>query len=131
MQDRRPAMNTFPLFYARILVGGDDRRFITQAHRSLKTAGFRVESAEDYDHLETFWHMHLHEIILLAVSRGDSLPQARAIARRLARHHTRPFVGYVADATLHGGDLEDEAVFPVTVEVLPKALREFFGPQMR
>lgn len=127
---KKTALTTFPASLVRILLGSDERRRNRLTHRVLTAAGFRVDMAEGYEHLEEFWQQGRHEIVLLEISRRESLNRAIDLGIRLKQRDARQFIGYLADPAAHGSGLEGAIIFPRDSHRLPSELRRFFGPQI-
>jgi hypothetical protein len=124
------SLHTFPLSCVRILLGSDDGTPDPQTHTSLARAGFRVDTASDYASLESVWHAERHEIVLIEVSRQESILAALSLASRLKKYDIRQFIGLLADPAMHDSVPTGTTVFPRDAIHLPQALRRFFGPQM-
>ena len=115
---------TFSECLPRILLGSDNQHLISAVSNVLLKAGFDVQTADDYDHLETLWQESRHDVVLLEVSHPDSVESATAAALRIKRQDTRQFIAYLADAHLQMSGLTGDAIFSRDTNRLPQALRE-------
>jgi hypothetical protein len=107
----------------------DTKNTESLAHRALVNAGFDVDLASGYEHVEELWQQHRHDVVLIEVSYAVSVDSAVQLALRLKQRDSRQFVGYLADPILHTSGLAGDALFPRDSRRLPDALRRFFGPQ--
>jgi DNA-binding response OmpR family regulator len=92
--------------------------------QALHQAGFTVDLAHDYIHLENLWQQHRHEIVLLEVAYPHSVDPAVHTALRLKQQDSRQFIAYLADPSLSNSGLAGDAVFPRDARHLPEALRQ-------
>lgn len=107
----------------RIVLGSDNYHLSRAMKQSLHEAGFTVDLAYDYIHLESLWQQHHHEIVLIEVAYHHSIEPAVHTALRLKQQDASQFVGYLADAVLANSGLTGDAVFPRDARHLPEALR--------
>ncbi len=127
---RAHSSDTFPRSSSRILIGSDNFRLLRPLQESLAQSGIRFDVAETYAHIESLWQRDRHDIVLLEVSWEGSIEEAVAIAMSLKKRDARQFVGYLADPILHNHGLTGDGVFPRDSKRLPRALHDFFGPQL-
>lgn len=106
----------------RILLGSDNQHLISALRNALLKAGFHVETANDYNHLETLWQQLRHDIVLLEVSHPDSVESATESALRIKREDAQQFVAYLADANLRMSGLTGDAILSRDTARLPQAL---------
>jgi hypothetical protein len=114
----------------RILLGSDNHHLISAVSSTLIKAGFHVDTANDYDHLEVFWMRTRHDIVLFEVSRPDSIESATESALRIKRQDARQFIAYLADANLQMSGLTGDAIFSRNLHTLPQALRAALGEEV-
>ena len=119
---------TFPVCRPRIVLGSDAIHPESPVHRALVSAGFEVDLACGYDHVEELWRQQRHDVVLIEVAYAVSVDRAVDLALRLKQQDSRQFVGYLADPILHSSGLAGDALFPRDSRRLPEALRRFFGP---
>lgn len=110
----------------RILFGSDNQLLISAISSALLNAGFHVDGANDYLHLETLWLQLRPDIVLVEVSRPDSIERATKSALRIKQQDARQFIAYLADGNLRMRGLTGDAILPRDPGVLPQALREAF-----
>lgn len=115
--------NTPPL----ILLSGDNTRTALLLQEGLIHEGFRVQLASGYDELEALWRQQRHPMVLLEVSRPQSVEAAVTTALNLKRRDPRQFVGYLADPLLQTSGLAGDAIFPRASGQLARALKRHFG----
>lgn len=108
----------------RVLLSSDNHRLISPLRNSLLKAGFYVDLASDYRHLEMLWQQLRHEVVLLEVTYPDSIESATEAALRIKGQDTQQFIGYLADAGLQMSGLTGDAIFSRDARKLPNALRE-------
>ena len=113
-----------------ILLASDNLRVPDSVQRILESAGFIVQLAGGYHELEPLWQKHRHDVVLLEVSGPQSVEAAVDTAIRLKTQDARQFVGYVADPILRAIGLDGDAIFPPSLRHLPKALRDYFCPEV-
>ena len=126
-QDRRrhTKMNAFTFSESpRILLGSDNQHLISAVSNALLKAGFKVETANDYNHLETVWQQLRPDIVLFEVSHPDSVEPATKSALRIKRQNAQQFIAYLADENLQMSGLTGDAILSRDTNRLPKALRE-------
>lgn len=116
-----------------ILLASDSPRGGELLHRNLQQEGFRVHLAPGYQDLEPIWQQcrpplrqHLDGVVLLEVSKLQSVEAAVDLAMRLKRRDARQFVGYLADPILRTSGLAGDAIFPRSAHHLPQALHDYF-----
>ena len=117
--------------YPRILLGSDNQHLISALTNSLLKAGFDVETADDYRHLEALWQQLRHDIILFEVSHADSVESATESALRIKRQHAQQFIAYLADANLRMSGLTGDAILSRDSARLPQALRDALNESPR
>ena len=118
-------MNAFTFTESpRILLGSDNRHLISAIRNALLKAGFHVETANDYNHLETLWQQVRHDIVLFEVSHPDSVEPATESALRIKRQNAQQFIAYLADGDLRMSGLTGDAILSRDTNRLPQALRE-------
>jgi CheY-like chemotaxis protein len=108
----------------RILLSSDNHRFISPLRNALLRAGFYVDLASDYDHLELLWQQLRYDFVLLEVTQPTSIEPATEAALSIKRQDTRQFIGYLADAGLQMSGLTGDAIFSRDARKLPGALRQ-------
>jgi CheY-like chemotaxis protein len=113
-----------------ILLASDNLRVPDSIQRILEAAGFIVQLAAGYHELEPLWQKHRQDVVLLEVSGPQSVEAAVDTAIRLKTLDAHQFVGYVADPVLRAIGLDGDAIFPPTLHRLPKALRDYFCPEL-
>lgn len=119
-------MTSLPL--PRILLSSDNHRLACPLRDVLLKAGFQVDLASDYHHLEQLWQQMRHDIVLLEVSHPNSVEPATASALRIKRLDALQFVGYLADANLRLFGLTGDAILSRDANRLPEALRKAYIP---
>ncbi len=115
---------TFSQSQPRILLGSDNQNLISALSNSLHQAGFDVDTADGYIHLETLWQAARHDIVLFEVSQPDSIELATESALRIKRQNAQQFIAYLADTNLRMSGLTGDAIFSRDTNQLPRALRE-------
>jgi hypothetical protein len=120
---------TFSKSTPRILLSSDNHRLVSPVRNSLLKAGFNVDLASDYGHLEMLWQQLRHDIVLLEVSHPDSIESATKSAIRIKRQDAQQFIAYLADANLQAGGLIGDAIFSRDAHKLPQALRQMLSEQ--
>lgn len=128
-QPANPFEETLPSTLPLILLSGDNPRTAILLERALTLEGFRVELASGYSELEVLWQQHRHSMVLLEVSRPQSVEAAVNTALNLKRRDPQQFVGYLADPLLGTSGLAGDAIFPRASGLLAKALKLHFGLQ--
>jgi DNA-binding response OmpR family regulator len=114
----------------RILLGSDNHHLVSAVSSTLLKAGFHVDTANDYNHLEVLWTRTRHDIVLFEVSRPDSIESATESALRIKRQDARQFIAYLADANLQMSGLTGDAIFSRNLHTLPQALRAALGEEV-
>jgi DNA-binding response OmpR family regulator len=114
--------NEIPL----ILLASDEPRLATQLHLALRKQSLAVEVAPGYREIESLAHENSNAIVLLEVSRHQSVEAAVELAMRIKRTNSNRFVGYLADRILHNSGLAGDAIFPRNIQHLLLALRNHF-----
>jgi CheY-like chemotaxis protein len=114
----------------RILLGSDNQTLISAVSTALLKAGFHVDTADDYNHLEVLWMCTRHDIVIFEVSRRDSIEPATESALRIKRQDARQFIAYLADANLQMSGLTGDAIFSRNLHTLPQALRAALGEEV-
>jgi PleD family two-component response regulator len=109
---------------ARILLSTDNHRLISSLRNALLKAGFAVDVASDYNHLDLLWQELNPDIVLIEVSDSGSVEPAIKAALRIKQRDAQQFVAYLADASLQMGGLTGDAIFPRDASRLPQILRE-------
>jgi CheY-like chemotaxis protein len=117
-------MGLFSFSESRILLGSDNRHLISAISSGLLGAGFNVDTADDYHHLEKLWQQLRHEVVLFEVSHPESVESATASALRIKRQDAQQFIAYLADSDLFMSGLTGDAIFSRDARQLPQALRE-------
>lgn len=107
----------------RIVLGSDNHLLSSTMHQALHQAGFTVDLAYDYIHLENLWQQRHHEVVLVEVAYPHSVEPAIHTAQRIKQQDGRQFIAYLADAALHN-ELTGDAIFFRDARSLPGALRE-------
>ena len=113
---------TFSESAPRILLGSDNQQLVSAISSSLLQAGFPVETADGYHHLEPLWHRNRHEVILIEVSQPGSVESAIASALRIKQQHPHQFIAYLADANLATSGLAGDAILSRDARRLPNLL---------
>ena len=113
----------------RIVLGSDNRHLISAVTNALITAGFNVDTANDYIDAETLWRQSRHEVVLLEVSHPTSIESAIKSALRIKQQHTQQFIAYLADASLLMSGLTGDALLSRDTNRLPHDLRAAIGEQ--
>lgn len=113
----------------RIVLGSDNRHLISAVTNALITAGFNVDTANDYIDAETLWRQSRHEVVLLEVSQPTSIESAIRSALRIKQQHTQQFIAYLADASLLMSGLTGDAILSRDTNRLPHDLRAAIGEQ--
>ena len=108
-----------------ILLASDRERLGSSLHQALREAGFHVDFAGDYAHLDTHLHRRPFDMVLLEVTGAHAVEPAVATALRVKRANAEQFVGYLADSTLDSSGLAGDGIFPRSAGKLPEALRSF------
>jgi PleD family two-component response regulator len=111
----------------RILLSSDNHRLISPLRNALLRAGFFVDLASDYRHLELLWQQLRHDVVLLEVTYPDSVEPATETALSIKRQDAQQFIGYLADSALQMSGLTGDAIFSRDARSLPKALRDVFA----
>jgi len=125
-------MNAFTFTESpRILLGSDNQHLISAVSNALLKAGFNVETANDYTHLETLWQQLRHDIILFEVSHPDSVESATESALRIKRQNAQQFIAYLADGNLQMSGLTGDAILSRDTNRLAHALREALDENCR
>ncbi|HZD47792.1 MAG TPA: hypothetical protein VE178_03530 [Silvibacterium sp.] len=109
-----------------ILLASDEPRLATQLHLALRAQSLPVELAPGYSDVESLADENSNAIVLLEVSRHQSVEAAVEIALRIKRTNANRFVGYLADRVLHNSGLAGDAIFPRNAQHLLLALRNHF-----
>jgi len=113
----------------RIVLGSDNWRLISAVSNALLTAGFNVDTANDYIDTETLWRQSRHEVVLLEVSYPDSVEPAIKSALRIKRQNAQQFIAYLADASLRMSGLTGDAILSRDTNRLPHDLRAAISEQ--
>ena len=119
--------NELPVVPPPILLASDDARSAAHLHRLLREQDFVVEFAPGYGEIEALAEQHRNAIVLLEVSRDQSVEAAIEAALRVKRTGATRFVGYLADRILRNSGLAGDAIFPRHPKQLADALRNYFG----
>jgi DNA-binding response OmpR family regulator len=120
---------TFSHASPRVLLSSDNHRLISPLRNALLRAGYLVDLASDYKHLELLWQQLRHDVVLLEVTYPDSIESATASALRIKSQDAQQFIGYLADAALQRSGLTGDAIFSRDAQKLPRALREVLNEQ--
>jgi PleD family two-component response regulator len=107
----------------RVLLSSDNHHLVSPLRNALLKAGFNVDLASDYSHLELLWQQLRHDIVLFEVSQSTSIEAATEAAVRIKRQDAQQFIAYLADANLQGSGLIGDAIFSRDADRLPSALR--------
>jgi len=110
-----------------ILLASDELRLASNLQRALRQQRFAVVLAPEYRDLESLAQSHHNAIVLLEVSRHQSVEAAVETAMRIKRSNASRFVGYLADRLLHNSGLAGDGIFPRNAQHLTEALRNHFG----
>jgi hypothetical protein len=121
--------STFSNASPRILLSSDSHHLVPSLRNALLRAGFCVDLASDYSHLEMLWRPLRHDIVLLEVSQPTSIESATESAIRIKRQDAQQFIGYLADASLQMSGLTGDAIFSRDAQKLPWALRQVLDGQ--
>lgn len=113
----------------RILLSSDCHHLISSVRNALLRAGFYVDLASDYGHLELLWQQLRHDVILFEVCQPSSIESATESAIRIKRQDAQQFIGYLADASLQMSGLTGDAIFTRDAQKLPQALRDVLDDQ--
>jgi CheY-like chemotaxis protein len=113
----------------RILLSSDNHRFISPLRNALLKAGYLVDLASDYRHLELLWQQLHHDVVLLEVTYPGSVESATEAALRIKSQDAQQFIGYLADAVLQMSGLTGDAIFSRDAQKLPGALRDALDEQ--
>ena len=108
----------------KILLGSDNKHLVSAVSNALLRAGFHVDTADNYGHVETLWSQLRHDVVLLEVSHPDSVESATESALRIKRQHGQQFIAYLADGNLRMSGLTGDAILSRDTNRLPQALRE-------
>ena len=114
----------------RILLSSDNHQRVSPLRNALLRAGFTVDLASDYRHLELLWHELRHDVVLFEVSHAGSVELATQSAIRIKRQDAKQFVAYLADASLQAVGLIGDAIFSRDAQRLPQALRKVLAEQL-
>jgi hypothetical protein len=109
-----------------IVLASDEPHLAGHLHRALRKEDWSVQLAPGYGEVESIAQTHRNAIVLLEVSRHESVEAAVELALRLKRRDSGQFVGYLADPVLHTSGLVGDAIFPRSTQHLPAALRNHF-----
>lgn len=109
---------------ARILLTSDNHLLVSPLRNALLRAGFKVDVASDYSHLDLLWQELHPEIVLIEVSDIGAVEAATQAALRIKHCDSQQFVAYLADAQLQMSGLTGDAIFPRDAARLPRILRE-------
>jgi hypothetical protein len=109
-----------------ILLASDEPRFAAHLHLALREERLAVELAPSYMEIESLAEAHPEAIVLLEVSRHESVEAAVRAALRIKRIDATRFVGYLADRILHNSGLAGDAIFPRNAQHLTEALCNHF-----
>jgi DNA-binding NtrC family response regulator len=120
--DTDPNTSDLPL----ILLASDEPRLASRLQLALRQQRFAVELAPGYSEIESLAQAHETAVVLLEVSRYQSVEAAVATALRIKRSNTTRFVGYLADGLLHNSGLAGDGIFPRNAQDLTEALRDHF-----
>jgi PleD family two-component response regulator len=120
---------TFSESTPRILLSSDNHHLVSPLRNSLLRAGFNVDLASDYSHLEMLWQQLRHDVVLFEVSYPSSVESATESALRIKRQDAQQFIAYLADANLQAGGLIGDAIFSRDAHKLPQALRAVLAEQ--
>jgi DNA-binding response OmpR family regulator len=108
----------------KIVLGSDNKHLVSAVSNALLKAGFHVDTANDYTHVETLWQQVRHEIILLEVSHPNSVESATESALRIKRQNAQQFIAYLTDANLRMSGLTGDAILSRDTNRLPQALHQ-------
>ena len=114
----------------RILLSSDSHHLISSVRNALLRAGFSVDLASDYGHLELLWQQLRHDVVLFEVCQPSSIESATESAIRIKRQDAQQFIGYLADASMQMSGLTGDAIFSRDAHKLPQALREIFDEHL-
>jgi hypothetical protein len=109
-----------------ILLASDEPRQAGHLHFALQEERFAVAFAPGYTEIESLAEAHQKAIVLLEVSRHESVEAAVGLALRIKRVNASRFVGYLADRILHNSGLAGDAIFPRNPQYLTEALCSYF-----
>lgn len=113
----------------RVLLSSDNHHLVSSLRNALLRAGFNVDLASDYTHLEMLWGQLRHDVVLLEVSYPASIEPATEAALRIKRQDAQQFIGYLADTSLQMNGLTGDAIFSRDAHKLPRALRAALNEQ--
>lgn len=120
--DSNPEKPALPL----ILLASDQPLQAARLDYALREQNLAVKFAPGYAQIEPLAKAHESAIVLLEVSRHESVEAAVALALRIKRINAYQFVGYLADSTLHSSGLAGDGIFPRTAQHLAHALQVHF-----
>lgn len=109
-----------------ILLASDEPRLAAFLHLALRQQSLTVEFAPGYREVERLAKIHERAIVLLEVSRYESVEAAVELALRIKHGNASRFVGYLADHMLRSSGLAGDAIFPRSAPHLAQALRDYF-----
>jgi hypothetical protein len=109
-----------------ILLASDEPRLAEHLQVALLEQSLTVELAPGYPQIEPLADEHENAIVLLEVSRHQSVEAAVELALRIKRSNADRFVGYLADRILHNSGLAGDAIFPRSPWQLSEALHNHF-----
>jgi hypothetical protein len=114
-----------------ILLASDEPRLAARLHYALCEQKFAVKLAAGYGELESLAVAHDNAIVLLEISRHQSVEDAVEVALRIKRNNASRFIGYLADRVLHSSGLAGDAIFraPRTISLWPCG--SIFGSRLR
>ena len=132
-QDRRYEVNSFDFsgVSPRILLGSDSPHLVSAVTNALLKAGFQVDTARNYLHVEELWNEARHEVILFEVSKPDSIEPVIQSALRIKRQDAQQFIAYLVDSNLRMSGLTGDAVFSRDIASLPENLREVLNEEFQ
>jgi len=108
----------------KIVLGSDNQHFVSAVSTALLKAGFHVETATNYSHLEELWQQLRHDVVLFEVSHPGSVELATESALRIKRQDAQQFIAYLADESLQMSGLTGDAILSRDTNILPQALRK-------
>lgn len=117
-----PAQSEMPL----ILLASDNPRLGAHLRLALNEHGLTVKFAPGYREIEPLAATHEKAIVLLEVSRQQSVEAAVELALRIKRSNANQFVGYLADDIFQNSGLTGDGIFPRNAQCLTRALRNHF-----
>jgi hypothetical protein len=125
--DTDPKSAQLPVNLPLVLLASDEPRLASHLHLALCEQHLVVEFAPGYAEIESLAaEAHRKAIVLLEVSRHQSVEAAVELALRIKRGDASRFVGYVADRILHNSGLTGDALLTRNARDIQVALHAYF-----